>query len=317
MSVNDEIHAGHFGQQVNGAVAVCSGFGVHTEVAQTDDEVHTLCLQVIHSTLSGLIQVFKGSEGDFLDHAGVDLGGGFRGFQTEETELHAALGGDDGGAGQDGLAGFVSNHVAADRGELGLGEVLHQLSITEVEFMVAQGDQVITCGVHHFDCGSALGSAHIGGALAEVAGIDSDHFSTMILEPGAQGGDIGIALESAVHVIGVKNDGGAGIVGAQVACENFRCGSIVSIGHVCRSGHAYCKDHDEGEDQTQKPFHKTFLLMMLYMGIRYQSKIIIIFPRRISTADGQESWEIRQIPGNMRVRETEGKQQEKTRRERI
>ena len=98
--------------------------------------------------------------------------------------------------------------------------------------MVAEGDDIVAGGVHHRDRISALGGADIGRALAEVAGVDEDDLGALGLIVGLELCDVGIALDRAVHVIRMQNDGLARHLG-------FRFNGVVR----CKAGHSQAEDH--------------------------------------------------------------------------
>ena len=143
---------------------------------QADDQIRILLLQAVDGQLGAGIEVVKGCKGDLLDETGIDLGGGLRGFQAEEADLQGVRLGrslfafgrllgflrrgqldfDDGGGGQDALTGLVEVDIGADGFKLRVLQVLHQLGIAEVKFVVAEGDDVVAGGIHHLDGAQAL-----------------------------------------------------------------------------------------------------------------------------------------------------------------
>ena len=228
VAVQHHVDAGDLGQRVNGTVAVGLGLIVHAQVEQADHEVR-VSADFIHGLLGRFIQLVKGGKGDHVDQAGVDLGDGFGSFHTDETDLQAAFRGDDSGGGENCLSRFIQRDAGADHREFGIGQVVHQLSITEVEFMVAQCHNGVAGGVHHLDSSGTLAGTDINGALAEVTGVGQDHFSAQGFEVITQAGDIGITIDLAVYVVGMQDDGLAGIILGQFILE-------ISLGGIIRGG---------------------------------------------------------------------------------
>ena len=110
--------------------------------------------------------------------------------------------------------------------------------------MVAQGDHVVARGVHHLDGGGALGHADVGGALAEIAGVHQQHVAGAgIQELLLQRGHVGIAVDRAVHVVGMQYDRLAGVFGGNGLDRRQQAGIVVREG-----GRA----HGEGQCQHQK-----------------------------------------------------------------
>ena len=73
--------------------------------------------------------------------------------------------------------------------------------------MIAERDDIVTGGVHHFDGVKALGHADIARALAVVARINEDDLGALGLIIGLERGDVGVAGDCAVHIVGVQDHG--------------------------------------------------------------------------------------------------------------
>ena len=89
VTVDDEVQTGHLGIDVGGAVA--DALVVDAEVEQTDDDVGARGLDLIDELLRAGIELLGLLEGEALDQAGVDLGVGFGGLETDEADLDALL----------------------------------------------------------------------------------------------------------------------------------------------------------------------------------------------------------------------------------
>ena len=206
MSVDDEIDSRDLGIQVIRAVRF--GGLVHAEVGQADNDVRTLRLQRIDLRLrvlpNGELGGF-GEEGQTLDERRIRLGLRLGSFQTEEADLYAALFDDDMRV-KDGVAVRIENVGAKDL-EMRLGHVLLELGIAVVELMIAETDDIVAGGIHHFNGSRTLGKGDGGFALAVVAGIRQDDLGAGCYQLVFQRSDIGIACDCAVNVIRVKNDG--------------------------------------------------------------------------------------------------------------
>ena len=109
--------------------------------------------------------------------------------------------------------------------------------------MVAEGDDIVAGGIHHRDRISALGDTDIGLALAVVAGIDENDLGALGLIVGLELGDVGIAIDRTMHIIGVQNDSLARHRGFGLGL-GIRCGCRVldrKAGHSQAENHCYCE----------------------------------------------------------------------------
>ena len=59
--------------------------------------------------------------------------------------------------------------------------------------MVAEGRNVVACGIHHVDSFEALADADMCRALAEVACVSDDDIGALCLVIGCESGHVGIA----------------------------------------------------------------------------------------------------------------------------
>ena len=254
VAVQQQIRAGDFAPQVGGPVAVLLAFHINAQMRQADD--HIRVFQVVDGFLGGFIQLFKGGKGNHIDQTGVDLGDGFRRVDAEETDLQSAGGGDHLGGGQNGFSGFVQRDVGADHGEIRLGQILHQLFIAVVKFMIAQGDHVVTRGVHHFDGAFTLACADIDGALGEVAYVRQDHRGPETLETVTETGNIGIAVQLPVNVVGMQENGLSGVIARDHGAD-IGGGCVLLFGpvRVLREDGGEAQYHAQGKNQTEKLFH--------------------------------------------------------------
>ena len=185
----------------------------------------------------------------------MGLGGGLRGVQAEEADLHAAL--LDDGVGAEG-GGILIIEVGGQDGELGLLFQGLQVGIAIVELMVAGGGQVIAHQIHQLDGGSALGDTDGGLALAEVTGIHHDDVGAGSLEHSLEGGHLGIAIHGTVDVVGVEDDDGILRLGGDGVGGDF--GGGVRRGLVSHGGDRQGHRHDQRETQGQEllEFHACF-----------------------------------------------------------
>ena len=249
VAVNHEVNAVHLAENVQGTVAVGGGFGVHAQVEQAEDQV-SVFPDPVHGALYGGVQFVKGGEVDLFDQGGIDLGGGLGGLNADKGNPQARVGLDRAGRRQDGLTGRIQDHVAADRREPGVRQVQHQLFIAVVEFVVAQGDDVIAGLVHHRDGGRAFGGAHVSGALRIVAGVGQDDVGAAGVEFLLQGGDVGIAADRAVDVVRVQDDRFALVTLGKFGLHVSRGGVFVAV-HVRergRDGQQHHQRHGQGQD---------------------------------------------------------------------
>ena len=231
VAVDDEVDALDCGVKIGGAVR--SGLSVHAQMRKADDDIRILERRdLIGGSLGEGVLV---SEGQALDERGVGLGLGLGGLHAEEADLHTGLGGvgvvriEDGGT-------VLIEDVRADDLELGLAHVFLELGIAVVEFVVAEGDDVVARGIHHRDRISALGGADIGRALAEVAGVDEDDLGALGLIVGLELCDVGIALDRTVHVIRMQNDSLARHLGFRISGGVRR-----KAGHSQAENHRHCE----------------------------------------------------------------------------
>ena len=166
VTVQEEVNALHMLQQVAGPVWL--GGGIHTQVADADDQVTALGGESVHLVLGAGVQLFPGQEGEALDPGGVGRGGGLRSGQAKDAD--AVGGGVDDCVGRgDGLA--LIKDVGGQSGKLCLVQKGGQGVIAVVELVVAQSDQVVSGQIHQFHRRGTLGNIHIGVTLAEVTGI--------------------------------------------------------------------------------------------------------------------------------------------------
>jgi len=250
VAVDHEVDAGELRQHVRAAVSVGSRLIVHAEVPQTDHDVSAVLFQRVDLRLRTVVQ--RGGAGGIaeernaLDQAGVDLGLGLRGLKAEEADLHAALGLIDIGRVKDALA--VLEHVRANDLEVCLAEVVHQLGIAVVKLVVAERDDVIARGVHHLDGARALGYADVGVTLAEVARVGEDDLGAALDKLRLEGGDVGVAVDLAVYVVGVQDHGLAREVCRDVG-ERLGLGGHL-VGGPCADTHQ-AEYHDQCQQQGQ------------------------------------------------------------------
>ena len=193
VAVYDKVDAGDLFIEVDGAIAVGCRLGINAQVADADDKVSLLLLQRVNCELSAGIKIIEGREGDFGDQSRIDLGGGLGSLHAEEAELQAACGLNHLCGLINGLTGFIQIDVRTDDGELCRAQILLQLLIAEVKLMVAEGDNVISGGVHHGDGACTKGGADIDSALAEVTGVYHIDLSTGCLKLCLQRRHVGIS----------------------------------------------------------------------------------------------------------------------------
>ena len=207
MAVDEHIDARHLAQQVDGAVGGGGRLVVDTQMADADDVVAALVLtQHGGHVLRDLVHFLAAGKGHTGDLAGVRLGSRLRGVQTEHADLGAAGGGEHSRVVKGQLT--VVLHVGSQHGELGGLHVLLQRLKAVVEFVVAQRHSVIAHHVHQLDGGRALRQAHIGRALAEVTGVQHQYIRALGLILVGQRRDLGVVLDGAVYVVGVKDHHG-------------------------------------------------------------------------------------------------------------
>ena len=204
MAVNEHVNAGDLLQQINGAVGGSGGLIVNAQVAQADDVVAPGLGQLVNLRLGHSVHILAGGELHANRLAGVALGLGLGGVQTEHAQLDAVLGLKDDVVAKGQLA--VIGDVGGQDGELSGPGQLGQVLIAVVELVVAGGGRVVAGHVHQLNGNSALGGAHRGLALAEVAGVHHQNIRAGLLVQGLQRGHLGVALDGAVDVVGVEND---------------------------------------------------------------------------------------------------------------
>ena len=202
VTVDDEVNALDGSVEIGGAIG--SRLSVDAQMRKADDNIGVLERRDLIG--GGLGEGVIRRKGQALDLGGVGFGLGLRRLHAEEADLHAGLGGVSVVGIEDG--GTVSvEHIGAEDLEFGLGHVVLELCVTVVELMIAERDDIVTGGVHHFDGVKALGHADIARALAVVARINEDDLGALGLIIGLELCNVGIALDRAVHVIRMQNDG--------------------------------------------------------------------------------------------------------------
>ena len=229
VAVDDEVNAVDLLIQVIGSIGL--GAGIHAQVSQNDDDVGTGCPGGIHLSLDGGIHLIAGQEGQALDEGGIGLGLCLGSFQTDKSDLHAALINHRVGVKH---RAAILQHIGADNFEHSAIQVAFQLGIAIVELMVADGCHIIARGVHHGDSVLALVHADIDGALAVVAGIRQDDLSAPGLIVTLHRSHLCIQLDTAMYVVGVQDDG--------FAIQRLR---LVRPGR----GHQQRQRHDHGQKQ--------------------------------------------------------------------
>ena len=250
--IQSEIDARDFVQQIDGTIAVRLGVIFNAQVEQAEDQV-TFLTDAVNSGLCQLLHVFMNGKGEVGDQTGVDLCACFGGFHADKAEFQPVLCFGDVGRGQDRhVVRIVQGDVRADGGKAGLLQVIHQLVIAEVKLMVAEGDHVIGSGVHHFDGRQALAGADIDVALAEVAGVNQQHIGPAINKQIAQPGDVGIAQQLAVDIIGVQDDGFAFIAVRQLRPVVGADPVVLSAPVLLRRLFGQSEGHGQRHDQCQK-----------------------------------------------------------------
>ena len=208
-------------------------------MADADDVVAALVLTEHGGHVLGdLVHLLAGGEGHAGDLAGVGLGGGLGGVQAEHADLGAAGGGEHGCVVKGQLA--VVLHIGGQHGEAGGLHVLLQRFEAVVELVVAQSRGVVARHVHQLDGGGALRQAHIGGALAEVAGVQDQDVGALGLVLAGQHGHLGVVLDGAVDVVGVEDDHGLG------------GGGILAGGGLLFTAGGQGDDHGDGQQQRQQ-----------------------------------------------------------------
>ena len=236
MSVNEHVDTVHNIQQVRGTVA--KGFLVDAQMAQADDVIAAVRLQGVHLRLCAVKHGLVAQNGHALDLSGVCLGCGLRGLQTEHADLDTGRRGED-------LVGVechlpLIEHVGCHNGELGfLGEI-HQIVIAVVELVVAKGRDVIPGHVHQFNSRFTLRNADRGIALAEVAGVHQQDIGTLSLIGFLQGRHLGIAGNSAVHIVGV---------------QHYYIAVHLALGLVRRDCDRQGEDHSQCQQHRQELLH--------------------------------------------------------------
>ena len=241
VTVQEEVNALHLLQQVAGPVGL--GGGIHTQVADADDQVTAMGGEGVHLVLGAGVQLFPGQEGEALDPGGVGRGSGLRGGQAKDAD--AVVGGVDDCVGRgDGLA--LIKDVGSQGGKLCRFQKGSQGLIAVVELVVAQGDQVVSGQIHELHRRGTLGKVHIGVALAEVTGVHQVDVGPGGLVPLLQGGHSGVAVDAAVDVVGVEDEG----VSRQVIGV-FR----PDLSGSCGNGQG--KGHHQRQEQSKQSFRHT------------------------------------------------------------
>ena len=249
MAVDEHVNARDLVEQVDGADTGAGALLINAQMAQADDVVALGLGQFVHLSLGSGIQVLAGSKGNALDLGGVRLGGSLGGIQTEDADLSAALGGEDG-------IGIKSHRiligdVGRQDGELSSRGQGLQVLITVVELVVAGGGSIIARHIHQLDSGSALGDADIGRALDKIAGIQQVHGSAGLLVHGLQRGDLGVVLNRAVDVVGVENDNRILSILGDLIRGNRLCGRF-ALFPVCQASRGQTKGHDHRQQEGEQ-----------------------------------------------------------------
>ena len=87
-----------------------------------------------------------------------------------------------------------------------------------VELVVAQGGQVIACGIHQFDDGGPLIHPAVGGTLVMVPGVHKQDIFQGFLVSGNRG--IGqVLVDVGVHIIGVEDGDAVLLRGGRSHCK--------------------------------------------------------------------------------------------------
>ena len=160
---------------------------------------------------SAIVKVISGEEGDAVKLGGVGLGGSLGGGETEDADDSVTKG--EGGVGvKDQIA--VAVGVGAEDVEVGTLQNGHEVVIAVVELVVADAGEVITGEVHELDGGGTLGDAYGGVTLDVVAGVEKQNVGAARLVVTFHGGNLGVTVDSSVHVVGVQDD--------DLACKIFR-----------------------------------------------------------------------------------------------
>ena len=235
VTVDDEVNALDGSVEIGGAIG--SGLSVDAQMRKADDNVSILERRDLIG--SSLGKGVTGRKGQTLDERRVGLGLGLRGLHAEEADLHTGLGGVGVIRVEDGRAILVED-VRADDLELGLAHVFLELGVAVVELVVAEGNDIVAGGIHHRDRISALGDTDIGLALAVVAGVDENDLGALGLIVGLELGDVGIAIDRTMHIIGVQND----------SLARHRCFFSHDFGLLCgcrvldrKAGHSQAENH--------------------------------------------------------------------------
>ena len=212
------------------------GLIVNAEMAQAD---HNISVRKSVDLLLGNRPKVVDGKGQTLDERRVGFGLGFRRLKTEEADLHAGLGGVGVVRIEDGRAVSIK-HISADDLELRLGHIVHELLITIVKLMVADGDDIVAGSVHHCDGIGALGDTDIGRALAVVAGVNEDDLGTPGLIVSLERGNAGIAGDRAVDIVRMQDNG--------LPCVGLFHRSRADRSVLCRQrGDAQGEHHGESE----------------------------------------------------------------------
>ena len=130
--------------------------------------------------------------------------------------------------------------------------------------MIAQRQQVVLHGLHHFPGRLAFGKAHVNIALAEVAHIHRDHLGPQSLEPGPQAGDIRISVNLSVNIVRMQDHRLSGIIPGNVG-HDFRGSGILLLGPelLLREGRTESQRHAQRQQQGNPFLHGQRLLSQI------------------------------------------------------
>ena len=233
--VDDEVDTLDSGVQIGGAIGL--GLGVHAQMGNADDDVVVLeRLDLVGGSLGeGVIRC----KGQALDEGRVRLGLGLGRLHAEEADLHAGLS-RVGVVGIENRRAVSIEYVGTEDLELRLAHIVLELGKAVVKLVVAEGDDVVTGGIHHLNGIQTLGVADIDFALAVVARIDEDDLGALGLVVGLELCDVGIACDRAVHIVCVQDHG--------LARHRRFFGHDFGLSCSCRvldrkAGHSQAEDH--------------------------------------------------------------------------
>ena len=239
MTINKEVNAGDLLQQIDGAVA--GRLLIDTQVAQAHDVIAVS--QFLYLLGGDGKHLLTGSEGQTLDLGRIGLGSGLGSIQTEHadggavrsSENHVLIQG----------SSTVGGDVGGQDGELGLLSKSLQVVIAIVKLVVAGDGHVIADHIHQLDGGSALGNADGRLTLDEVTSIHDQNVSAFGLVLGLQGCHLGIAVNSAVDVVGMQDHDGAVVLDGVLS-------RVLSLGKGS-DGHAQSHDHRQQQGEELVP----------------------------------------------------------------